>query len=345
MKANLIKTGHVIDGKEIFAVELTNTHGTSVKVYNYGAILSNFVVENAHGEKQDIVLGFDDFESYLNEDYLATYPYLCAIVGRYANRIKGGRFEIDGQEIQLEKNNDGDTLHGGSIGFDRKVWDILPTIDPSLTMQYISVDGEENFPGNLTVQLTFKLTDENELVLDIKAKTDKATAVNLTHHGYFNLSATGGSVGNHHHRMPASHYLEQDEKYVVTGNLLPVEGTSFDFLGSKLIAADWDPSEGYDQSFVLDKTLGEMTMASETSEDSSGLKLSIFTTAPVAHFYTGKFLKVKNGKKGKDYNPFEAFCIETQYAPNSVNVPSFPSTILQPGETYLQTTIFKIEHS
>jgi aldose 1-epimerase len=344
MKANLIKTGQVIDGKEVFAVELTNTHGTYVKIYNYGAIVSNFIVTNARGEQQDIVLGFDDFESYLSEDYLKIYPYLGAIVGRYENRIKGGKFTIEGQDIQLEQNNGEDTLHGGLIGFDRKVWDILPTIDPSLTLQYISPDGEEHFPGNLTVQVTYKLSDNNELIVDFKASTDKTTAVNLTHHGYFNLSPNAEPINNHHHRMPASKYLKQDSKYVVTGELVPVEGTQYDFLGSKLISADWDPTEGYDQSFVLDKQPGEITMASETSEDNSGLKLSIYTTAPVAHFYTAKFLDVKNGKAGKSYGPYGAFCVETQFAPNSVNIPSLPSTLLHPGEIYKQTTIYKIEH-
>ena len=345
MKANLIKTGHVIDEKEVFAIELTNVHGTYVKIYNYGAIISNFIVTNSKGEKQDIVAGFDDFEYYLSDAYLENYPYLGAVIGRYANRIKGGKFNIYNNTYQLAQNDGENCLHAGFSGFDKKVWEVLPTIDPSLTMQYISVDGEENFPGTLTVQLTFKLTDDNELILDYKAKTDKATAINLTHHGYFNLSADWKEIGGHHHRMPASHYLEQDQDYVVTGKLIPVEGTSFDFLGGKLIASEWNPEDGYDQSFVLDKEAGELTLASETSEDSSGLKLSVYTTEPVAHFYTAKHLAVKNGKNGKDYQPFEAFCVETQHHPNAVNIPEFPNTILLPGETYKQTTIYKIEHN
>jgi len=343
MKANLIKTGHVIDGKEVFAIELTNTKGSYVKIYNYGAIVGNFIVTNSQGQKQDIVLGFDDFESYLSEEYLEEYPYLGAIVGRYANRIKEGKFNLNGETIQLAQNNGPDTLHGGLVGFDKKVWEILPTIDPSLTLQYVSPAGEESFPGTLTVQLTFKLTDEDELVLDIKASTDQPTAVNLTHHGYFNLSPSGDSVEEHHHRMPASNYLEQDSNYVVTGRLIPVEGTSFDFLGGKAISKGWNATEGYDQSFVLDKEFGELSLASETSEDKSGLTLTIMTTSPVAHFYTAKHLLVKNAKRGQNYGEFGAFCVETQFAPNSVNVETFPTTILQPGEIYAQTTIYKIE--
>jgi aldose 1-epimerase len=188
---------------------------------------------NKQGQKQDIVLGFDDFEGYVTEEYLEGYPYLGAVIGRYANRIKNGRFSIDGTVHQLTQAKGGDCLHGGDKGFDRKVWDVLSTIDPSVTLQYVSPAGEEHFPGNLTIQLTFKLTDDNELILDFKATTDEATAINLTHHSYFNLSPDLGSIGNHYHRMPASHYLEQDDNYVVTGKLIPVEGTKHDFLGGK----------------------------------------------------------------------------------------------------------------
>lgn len=344
MRANLVKTGHVIDGKEIYAIELINNQGTYVKIYNYGAIIGDFIVQNSKGEKQDIVLGFDDFSGYINEDYLSNYPYLGAVIGRYANRIKDGRFTIGTNSYQLSQTAGGNCLHGGEIGFDKKVWDILPTVDPSLTLQYISKAGEEGFPGNLTVQLTFKLTEENELVLDYKAETDETTAINLTHHSYFNLAPEGGRIDQHLHRIPASYYLKQDESYVVTGELVPVQGTAFDFLVDKPIGQDWNPEEGYDQSFVLDKNYGELTLASETSEQKSGLKLSVYTTEPVAHFYTAKYLNVTNGKKGKTYGPYESFCVETQHAPNSINVASLPTTILQPGETYKQTTIYKIEH-
>lgn len=337
MRENRISTGKIIDGKEVFAIELTNKLGSTVKIYNYGAIISSFIVKNAQGEKQDVILGFDDIDGYLNEDYLADYPYLGVVIGRYSNRIKDGKFSIDGTDIQLAKN-----LHGGESGFDKKVWDILPTIDPSLTLQYVSPAGEENFPGNLTVQITFKLSDKDELILDYKATTDAPTAINLTHHSYFNLNKDGGNVGKHHHRMPASKYLQQDADYVVTGVAIPVEGTIHDFLGGKLIGEDWDPAEGYDQSYILDKPYGQFGLASETTEKSSGLKLEVYTTEPVAHFYTAKYLNVENAKGGKDYHPFEAFCVETQHYPNSVNIPGFPTTLLLPDQTYLQTTIFKV---
>lgn len=337
MKENKISTGKIIDGKEVFAVELSNTKGTKVKIYNYGGIISEFIITNAAGDKQDIVLGFDDIDGYLNEDYLSNYPYLGVIIGRYSNRVKDGKFSIEGKDYQLTNN-----LHGGTTGFDKKVWDILATTGPSLTLQYISPAGEENFPGNLTVQVTYKLTDEDELELDYRATTDATTALNLTHHTYFNLLAEGGNVRSHLHRMPASHYLQQDEDYTVTGNILPVEGTIHDFLGSKAIGQDWDPAEGYDQSYVLDKPYGEFGLASETIEPESGLKLEIYTTEPIAHFYTAKYLNVENGKAHRDYHKFQAFCVETQHYPNSVNLPAFPTTILKPGELYKQTTIFKV---
>lgn len=345
MEAKLIKTGKIIDDKEVLAIELTNSQGTYVKIYNYGAIISNFIVANKHGEHQDIVLGFDDIDQYVSEAYLNNYPFMGAVIGRYANRIKSGRFNIDGNTYQLSQAKGEDCLHGGDSGFDKKVWEVLPTIDPSVTLQYISAAGEENFPGTLTIQLTFKLTDDNELVLDYKATTDAPTAINITHHGYFNLAPNGGSVANHIHRMPASHYLEQDSNYVVTGNLLPVAGTQHDFLTEKIIGRDWNPEEGYDQTYVLDKPYGELTIAAETTEEASGLKLSVYTTEPVAHFYTSKYLNVKGGKGGADYHPYEGFCVETQHQPNAINIPGFPNTVFRPGEMYQQTTIYKVELS
>lgn len=337
MRENQISTGKIIDGKEVFATVLTNSRGSRVKIYNYGAIVSSFIVKNAKGEDQDVMLGFDDIEGYLNEDYLANYPYLGVVIGRYSNRIKNAKFSVADNEYQMAVN-----LHGGEKGFDKRVWDILPTTGPTLTLQYISPDGEENFPGNLKIQLTFKLSDEDELILDYRATTDAATPVNLTHHAYFNLDKEGGNIENHHLRIPASNYVEQDEEFVSTGAILPVEGTIYDFLGGKAIGRDWDPAEGYDRSYVLDKPYDELGLAAEVTSVASDLKLEVYTDEPVAHLYTAKYLDVTNGKGGKDYRKFEAFCIETQHAPNSINIPGFPNTVLLPGETYLQTTIFKI---
>ncbi|RZJ71147.1 MAG: galactose mutarotase [Flavobacterium sp.] len=344
MKVNQTETGHSIDGKAVIGVELVNDKGTLVKIFNYGAIINKFIVTNKAGESQDIVLGFDDFSGYINEEYLKNYPYLGSIIGRYANRIKNGEFEVDGVLYQLAKNNGEDCLHGGKEGLDKKVWDIVSVSEnphASVTLQYYSLDGEENFPGDLAIQLTFQLTNNDELILSYQADTDEATPINLTHHGYFNLSPTGEKVLAHTHRMDACNYLEQDN-FVVTGNLLPVKDTIHDFTTAKAIGANWNEIDGYDQSYVLDKTYGDLTLASKTSETKSGLTLLVYTTEPVAHFYTAKHLAVKNGKGGRSYGEFDAFCVETQHHPNAVNIPHFPSTILQPEEIYTQTTIYKI---
>ncbi|MFD2581892.1 aldose epimerase family protein [Pedobacter vanadiisoli] len=345
MSVQQIPTGKIINGEEVIAVELTNSKGTYVKLFNYGAIINKFIVENAKGEKQDIVLGFDTFEEYLDPAYLSSYPYLGAVVGRYANRIKNGNLTIDGEHYQLAQNAGTDTLHGGIEGFDKKVWDIIEIVDgpqPSVTMQYESIDGEENFPGNLIIDLTFELTENDELILSYEAETDKPTAINLTHHGYFNLAPNGGSVKDHKQQIFASNYLEQDDNYSVTGKLIPVEGTPLDFTKLKPIGQDWDEGEGYDQTFVLDKIYGDLSLATKTIEAESGLILSVYTTEPVAHLYTSKYLEVKNGKGGRDYGNFEAFCVETQHHPNAINIPAFPSTVLRPEDLYTQTTIYKV---
>ena len=345
MKVNQINTVHVIDGKEVIAVELINTKGSLVKIFNYGTILNQFIVTNAKGERQDIVLGFDDFAGYISEEYLSNYPYFGAIIGRYANRIKDGKFEVENQEYQLVKNDGEDCLHGGKEGFDKKVWDIVQLTEKpnaSVTFQYFSLDGEEGFPGDLAVQLTFELTNNDELILTYQADTDEATPINLTHHSYFNLSPTGEKIVDHLHQIDAGNYLAQDENYVVTGQLISVKDTKHDFTKAKTIGKDWDKESGYDQTYVLNKIDGELKLATKTSETKSGLSLLVYTTEPVAHFYTAKTLNVKNGKAGKHYTEFGGFCIETQHHPNAVNIDSFPNTILKPEEVYTQTTIYKI---
>ncbi|MDQ7948292.1 MAG: aldose epimerase family protein [Pedobacter sp.] len=344
MEVSQTPTGIIIDQKEVIGVTLQNDTGSFVKIFNYGTIIQQFVVRNAAGEEQDIVLGFDRFDSYIDEVYLQNYPYFGAIIGRYANRIKDGRFNIDGTSHQLTKNNGNDCLHGGLVGFDRKVWDIVDIQNApqaQVTFEYLSISGEESFPGNLAVQLTFELTNHNELILTYRAQTDEPTAINLTHHSYFNLSATATTIDDHLHQMPASHVLEQDENWVVTGKLLDVTGTHHDFRQGKTISENWDPANGYDQTYILDKAEGELALASKTLAP-DGLTLFVYSTEPVAHFYTAKYLNIKNGKNGRDYGPFSAFCVETQHHPNAINIREFPNTVLRPGETYRQTTVYKV---
>lgn len=345
MKVKQTPTGNIIDGNEVIAIELTNNKGTYVKIFNYGAIINKFIVKNVNNELQDIVLGFDTVDQYLTEEYLENNPHIGAVIGRYANRIKDAAFEIEGERFELPKNAGPNAIHGGIKGFDTKVWDIIDIQEEpqaSVTLQYESVDGEEGFPGNLLVDLTFELTDNDELILSYEAETDKATAINLTHHGYFNLSPAGGNLSKHKQQIFASNYLEQDDNYAVTGKLIPVKDTAFDFTQSKEFGKDWDAEEGYDQTFVLDKIYGDLSLASKTIAEDSGLTLSIYTTEPVAHLYTSKYLRAKNGKGERDYTGFDAFCIETQHHPNAVNLVDFPTTILQPDDLYTQTTIYKV---
>ncbi|WP_443947245.1 aldose epimerase family protein [Pedobacter sp. AW1-32] len=345
MRVNQISTGNIVDDEEIIAIELTNNKGTYVKIFNYGATINKFIVKNAQGEMQDIVLGFEDFEQYISADFIKNNSLMGAVVGRYANRIKGGKFSIDGNDYQLAQNTGSDCLHGGLVGFDKKVWDVIETSEEphaAVTLQYESADGEENFPGNLIVDLTFELTDNDELILSYEAETDQATAINLTHHGYFNLSPKVGNIKDHTLQIFAKNYLEQDENFCVTGNLIPVIGTPLDFTQRKAIGKDWNPEDGYDQTFVLDKSYGDLSLAAKTIEEESGLVLDIYTTEPVAHLYTAKYLRARNGKGGKEYVGDDAFCIETQHHPNAVNVPAFPSTILKPEDLYTQTTIYKV---
>ncbi|MBC7418782.1 MAG: galactose mutarotase [Pedobacter sp.] len=345
MTVNQIPTGKFIDGEEIVAVELKNKKGTYVKIFNYGTIISHFEVENVKGEKQDIVLGFDDISSYFTDEYLANGAYLGAVIGRYANRIKDGKFHLGGVDYTVPKNADGNMLHGGMEGFDKKIWEITETeSEPhaAVTFEYESKDGEEGFPGNLWISLNVELTENNELILSYEAKTDQATPVNLTHHDYFNLSPKGGSIAKHIQQISASTYLEQDKTCAATGKFINVKGTAFDFSEPKEIGSNWDSAEGYDHSFVLNKVYGDLTLASKTLEKESGLMLSVYTTEPVVHFYTAKYLNVNNGKQGRNYNAFGAFCIETQHHPNAINIPEFPSTVLEPEQLYSQTTIFKI---
>ncbi len=346
MKAKQTSTNIFIDDKEVVAVELTNSNGTYVKLFNYGAIINKFVVANKYGQQQDIVLGFDEFEGYISEDYLSNYPYFGAIIGRYANRIKDGEYTIDDVTYQLPKTNGSDCLHGGVNGFDKKVWDVVEVVEnpqPSVTFQYFSVDGEEGFVGDLAVQLKFTLTHNNELILTYQADTDEATPVNLTHHSYFNLSTNGDNITKHTHQINASNWLAQDDNFVVTGELIPVEGSPYDFRKSKEIGEGWDEVNGYDQTFVLDKNYGDLTLASKTSHISSGITLSIYTTEPVAHFYTAKYVDLKNGKRGRAYGEFDGFCVETQHHPNGINLDDVPSTVLRPEEVYHQTTIYKVD--
>lgn len=325
-------------GEDIYLFTLTNSKGTKVSITNYGATITSFLIEQKNGSPNDIVLGFDNVETYLDKKYLAANPYFGAAVGRYGNRIKNGQFTIDGKQYQVKQNLGTEHLHGGETGFDKVVWKAEANSANSLTLKYLSKDGEEGYPGNLHVTLHFELTDDNELSHEYTAVTDKPTPVNLTHHTYFNLDNGEGNINAHHVKINGSFILEQDENLTVTGNLLPVKATVYDFREFKPINKDWDFTTGYDQSFVVDNS----ALQAEAWSKKSGIKLQLFTTEPIVHLYTGKSIPDILGKGGKRYGPFSGFCLETQIHPNAINIPHFPNTVLRPGEVYRQKTTYKV---
>jgi aldose 1-epimerase len=330
-------------GKNVCLFTLQNATGTGVLITNYGAIITSFKIKLANGEVNDIVLGFDKIEDYLAEDYLKEYPWFGAAVGRHANRIKNAEFEIDGIAYHLTKNRDNDQLHGGDGGFDRKVWQFVAqgeTPHQWLELKYKSADGEEGFPGKLEVTVRFELTEENELSYEYKATCDKATVVNLTHHGYFNLNNGRGTIEDHEIKIYAHTILEQDEKLVATGNILPVANTAFDFSEFVQMGSGLKRIDEFDKSFVVDKN--NESLVAEARSSQSGVHMKVYSTEPIVHFYSGKWIPVIKGKNGIMYGPLSGFCLETQKHPNAVNIPHFPNTILRPGEVYHQKTTYKI---
>ncbi len=331
-------------GEAIYLFTLTNERKTSVSITNYGAIITSFKVLQSNGTFNDVVLGFDKVEDYFSQEYLAGYPYFGCAIGRYANRIKNGEFSIDGRKYVIAKNKSGDHLHGGWEGFDKKAWNYVSGSEQELTLKYISRDGEEGYPGNLQVELHFQLTDDDELIYEFIAETDQPTAINLTHHSYFNLNNGNGMINAHSARIYASAMLEQDDNFVVTGTQIPVAGSNYDFRELKKTDKDWIPDDGYDQSFVLDKEPGDMQLAAELIAGSHDFKLEVYTTEPVVHFYTGKWIPPVKGKNGSAYGPFSGLCFETHQHPNAINIPAFPNTILRPGETYQTKTKYRIIH-
>jgi aldose 1-epimerase len=328
-------------GEDIYLFTLTNSKGTAVCISNYGATITSFSIIQKKGTSNNIVLGFNDVEQYRSEKYLEAYPFFGAAIGRYGNRIKSGTFQLDGKEYVLAKNLAPDHLHGGNIGFDRRAWKCGEYSSGSLVLSYFSPDGEEGYPGNLFITIRFELTEENELSYTYSAITDKATPVNLTHHSYFNLDNGEGNIGNTLLKINSASILEQDEHLAATGKLIDIKNSGFDFRQLKRINADWIAGKGYDQSFLLD-TVNPSVAAAEAYSEKSGLLLQVFTTEPVVHFYTGSGIPPIPGYNGKHYEAFSGFCLETQVHPNAINIPSFPDTVLRPGQTYHQKTVYRI---
>jgi aldose 1-epimerase len=334
-------------GEAVDLFVLTNSRGTKAKVMTYGALLTELRVPDKNGNFDDVVLGFDDLKGYLGG-----HPYFGATIGRVANRIAKGRFTLEGKEYQLATNNGPNALHGGKKGFDKVLWKaaVPDTAQPAVEFTYISPDGEEGYPGELKVKVTYSLTPDNALSIHYEATTNKATPVNLSNHSYFNLlgARSGATILDHEVQLAADKYTPVDETLIPTGELKPVAGTPFDFtrphkIGERIKETNGKPI-GYDHNFVLTREIDgkKVDWSARVVERKTGRVMEMITTEPGVQFYTSNFMdgKVK-GKGGVAYPQYGAFCLEAQHFPDSVNQPKFPSVILQPGAKYQQTTSYK----
>lgn len=340
--------GKTADGKSVEIYTLKNSKGAETQIITYGGSVISLKMPDRNGKFADVVLGYDSIA-----DYEKNQSYIGALIGRYGNRIAKGRFSLDGKEYILAKNNGENHLHGGPKGYDKVVWTARPTIDKrgaNLELAYLSRDGEEGYPGNLSIKVVYSLTENNELKIVYSADADKDTVVNLTHHSYFNLAGAGsGDVLNHQLTLYADNFTPTDNGSIPTGELKSVKGTPFDFLTPTAIGARINQTDeqlkfgnGYDHNWVLNKTDNSLTLAATVLEPVSGRVLEVSTTEPGIQFYSGNYLDgAIKGKNGQNYPRRTGFCLEAQHFPDSPNKPNFPSSVLKKGQTYLQTTIYK----
>ncbi len=340
--------GRTKDGEPVDLYVQTNASGMEVAITNYGGAVVSVKVPDRSGKFADVVLGFDNLEGYLGNE-----PYFGALVGRYANRIANGRFTLDGHEYHLAQNEGKNSLHGGLKGFDKRVWrakDASANGVAAIQMNYLSEDGEEGYPGNLSVTVTYTLTAKNELKIDYRATTDKPTVLNLTNHSYFNLAGEGhGDILAHVVTINADRFTPVDATLIPTGELQSVAGTPLDFRSPAAIGTRIDADNeqiklghGYDHNFVLNRTGGGLVLAARVVEPSSGRVLEVLTTQPGLQFYTGNFLNgTVHGKGGKVYGRRSAFCLETQRFPDSPNKAQFPTVVLRPGRRFASTTVYR----
>lgn len=339
--------GETPDGQQVRLYTLRNVNGLSAEIMTYGAIVVTLKTPDCKGKMDDIVLGYDNLQ-----DYIKNSPYFGAIVGRYGNRIGQGKFTLDGVEYKLAVNNGENHLHGGVKGFDKVVWSDEPVWKADavgVKLSYLSKDGEEGYPGNLSATVTYLLTNANELRIEYQATTDKATPVNLTHHGYFNLTGAKRDILDHVLALNADKFTPVDKGLIPTGELLRVAGTPMDFTRPTAIGAgignDFEQLKfggGYDHNWVLNKGGRGMIAAARVYEPATGRVMEIRTTEPGIQFYSGNFLDgTITGKGGTVYKHRWGLCLETQHYPDSPNKPDFPSTILRPGQKYETTTIYR----
>jgi len=343
MSANTEIFGQMPDGTQIDLFTLTNPNGIRARIMTYGATLVSLETPDRDGNLTDIMLGFDTLEGYLTD-----HPYFGVIVGRYANRIGKGKFTLDGVEYTLATNNGENHLHGGIKGFDKVVWkldEIKAGGDEAfVTLSYVSKDGEEGYPGNLSCKVTYTLTKDDELKISYEAETDKTTIINLTNHAYWNLAGQGtGDILSHELMLNADKYTPVDEGLIPTGEIKAVKDTPMDFTEPMTIGSRIDQvTGGYDHNYVLNSGGGSMALAARVYEPTTGRVLEIQTLQPGIQFYSGNFLDGSiTGKSAKVYNKHYGFCLETQHYPDSPNKLDFPSVVLKPGQKYSTETIHK----
>ncbi len=340
--------GTIGSGEQIHLYTLRNSKGMEASITNYGGRLVRLKVPDRDGKFEDVVLGCDDLAGYLGKN-----PYFGALVGRYANRIANGEFTLDGEVYKLARNNGENALHGGLKGFDKVVWsvgEVSANHGSALELRYLSKDGEEGYPGNLSATATYSLSDENELKIDFGATTDKDTVLNLTNHSYFDLAGqAAGKILDHRVFINADKFTPVNAHLIPTGELRDVKGTPFDFrkpmaIGARIDAKDeqLQYGEGYDHNFVLNDSGNGPSLAARVADPTSGRVMEVLTTQPGVQFYTGNHLDASaKGKGGMRYGVRFGFCLETQHFPDSPNKPNFPSTELKPGQHYHSTTIFR----
>ncbi|MBI3649720.1 MAG: galactose mutarotase [Acidobacteria bacterium] len=338
--------GNTADGQAVDLYTLTNATGIEAKITNYGGIVVALKVPDRQGKLEDVVLGYDNLAGYLTRT-----PYFGALIGRYGNRIAKGRFTLNGHDYKLAHNDGENHLHGGRKGFDKVVWQAVESQGENgaaLKLSYLSQDGEEGYPGNLAVTVIYTLTHENELKIDYAATTDQATVINLTNHSYFNLAGRG-SILNHELRLNAERFTPVTVGLIPTGEVRSVKRTPMDFTQPTPIGARLDESyeqlilaRGYDHNWVLNLSSARLRFAASVAEPTSGRVLEVFTEEPGVQFYTGNFLDGSiTGKGGEVYQQRYGFCLETQHFPDSPNHPEFPTTVLNPGQRYATTTVYK----
>jgi aldose 1-epimerase len=340
--------GKTTGGEQIDLYSLKNKKGMEVSITNFGATVVTLKVPDRGGKATDIVLGYDTLDGYEKGT-----SYFGATVGRYGNRIAGGKFSLDGKTYTLPKNNGENTLHGGIVGFNKRVWkarEIDSKEGEALEMSYLSADGEEGFPGSLSAKVVFTLpTDRNELKIDYTATTDKDTVLNLTNHSYFNLAGEGnGDILDHVLTLHAKEFTPVDKGLIPTGELRNVAGTPMDFNSATAIGKRINESyeqlvfgKGYDHNWVLTRAGSGLVIAAEAYDPKSGRKLEVLTTEPGLQFYSGNYLDGAKGKGNKPYPQRAAFCLETQHFPDSPNHPNFPSTVLKPNQVFHSQTVFR----